>query len=125
MLLVAVSMPYCVNDDAEKYMITLEMLFSSQQEVRVDLHSSKIVHDIHIRSTEVNTHALEIRIQEIARQKKTPTHSEGCSNVVYSGSLLPKFAINILPPSRFYHQHEDSMICQKLSTHLQTTRRHK
>jgi len=67
MLLITVSMPYCVNDDAEKYMITLEMLFSSQQEVRVGLHSSKIVHDFHIHSTEGNTHALEIRIQETVR----------------------------------------------------------
>ena len=67
MLLVTVSMPYCVNDDAENYTIALEMLFSSQQEVRVGLHSSKIVHDFHIRSTEVKTHALEIRIQEAVR----------------------------------------------------------
>jgi ketopantoate hydroxymethyltransferase len=67
MLLVTVSMPYCVRDDAEKYMITLEKLFSSQQEVRVGLHSSKIVHDCHIRSTEVKTHALEIRTQEAVR----------------------------------------------------------
>ena len=60
-------MPYCVNDDAAKYMITLEMLFSSQLEVRVGLHSSNIVPDILIRSTEVKTHALEIRIQEAVR----------------------------------------------------------
>jgi len=60
-------MPYCVNGDAEKYMITLEMLFSSQLEVRLCLHSSKMVHDFHIRSTEVKTRALEIRIQEAVR----------------------------------------------------------
>lgn len=43
------------------------MFFSSQREVRVGLHSSKIVHDFDIRSTEVKTHALEIRLQEAVR----------------------------------------------------------
>jgi len=56
-------MPYCVNYDAAKYMVTLEMLFSSQLEVRVGLPSLKIVHDFRIRSTKVKIHALEIRIQ--------------------------------------------------------------
>jgi hypothetical protein len=60
-------MPCCVNDGAEQYVITLEMLFSSQLEVRVGLHSWKIVHNFHIRSTEVKTHALEIRIQGAMR----------------------------------------------------------
>ena len=48
-------------------MITLEMLFSSPLEVRIGLRSSKIVHDFRIRSTEVKTHALEIRIQQAVR----------------------------------------------------------
>jgi len=60
-------MPYCVNDDAAKYMITLEMLFSSQLEARVGLRSSKVVLDFRIRSTEVKTQALEIRIQQAVR----------------------------------------------------------
>jgi hypothetical protein len=43
------------------------MFFSFQLEERVGLLSTKIVHDFQIRSTEVKTHDLEIRIQEAVR----------------------------------------------------------
>ena len=63
-------MPSCVNDDAEKCIMTLVMLFSAQLKVRVGLYSSKIVHEeigFQIHSTEVKTQVLEIRIEEAVR----------------------------------------------------------
>jgi hypothetical protein len=60
-------MPYCANDNAQSCIKTPEMFFSSQLEERVGLHSTKIVHDFQISSTEVKTHVLEVTIQEAVR----------------------------------------------------------